>query len=130
MKLHFIFCSIAFFVFASCASGINSLSEDLTEQQLNQRAQEFLDKGKYRIASQVYDVLITRYGTNISSRIAAEFEIAHILVKQKKWQQAHEKLTAVLVYFENDTGNLPNEYKKLAQLDLEKVNTKLKRTND
>ncbi|MGL4987365.1 MAG: hypothetical protein ACRC5H_09565 [Treponemataceae bacterium] len=129
MKQVFSFSIVCLLLFAGCASGMKSITIDLTEQQLNQKAQEFLDKGKYKTAAQVYEIILQRYGSNIATQISAEFEIAHILVKEKKWQQAYDKLVIVLAYFENDMGDLPNEFKKLAQLDLERVKAKLKITD-
>ena len=61
-----------------------------------------------------YEAIVMRYGSNIKSLIAAKFEIAHLLVKDKKWDEARPILEEILSYYDGNTTGLPPEYKKLA----------------
>jgi len=54
--------------------------------------------------------------------VAAEYEIAHIRIKQKKWVEAKEMLDRIVSYYDGtDLSVLPPHYKKLALIDLKKI---------
>ena len=58
----------------------------------------------------------------VDKLVEAEYEIAHLKVKQKKCQQAIPDLQRILSYYDTDTtGTLPAAFKKLAELDMAKV---------
>ena len=103
---------------------VKDLPNDLTEKQLQQRAHSYLDKGDYRSANLIYEEILVRFGDNLSSRVAAEFEIAHIKVSRKQWKEAEEILTRILGYYESDAYGLPSEYRKLALIDMKRVREK------
>ena len=57
--------------------------------------------------------------------MTAKFELAHILVKEKKYEEAKPLLEEIIGFYTDDFSRiLPPEYKKLAQIDLAKINEK------
>ena len=114
-----IFLAVIFVV--SCASIPKEIPLELSAKELNQKAQEYTASEKYAGAEVYYKTLIQRYGMDTSVLIPAEFELAHVYIKQKKYDKAKPLLEKVLSYYEVDATNLPREYKKLAQIDLNKI---------
>ncbi|MCR4791053.1 MAG: hypothetical protein K5839_08270 [Treponemataceae bacterium] len=112
--------SIALCTLVSCASVPKEIPTDVSVDELKQKAYEFSAKGNYKAAEKYYETIIARFGMNSQILVASEFEIAHMYVKQKKYKTAEPMLNKILTYYEADTG-LPGQYKKLAQLDLEKI---------
>ncbi|MDR2922289.1 MAG: hypothetical protein LBU85_02970 [Treponema sp.] len=114
---------ITLFVFA-CASTVN-ISEDLSPSELIQRAQEASDRNRYNVALQYYEALLERNRTNIDLVITAEYEIAFIHYKQKKYQQARTELNYLLEYYEApDEQFLPQQFKRLALIVLNSITEK------
>ena len=113
------FLAIIFVV--SCASIPKDIPLELSAKELNQKAQECTAAENYAGAEVYYKTLIQRYGMDTSVLIPAEFELAHVYIKQKKYDKAKPLLEKVLSYYEFDNGTLPREYKKLAQIDLNKI---------
>jgi len=108
-------------IFSACASSVN-ISEDLSPAELIQRAQEASDKNRYKLAMQYYQALNERNRSNIDLVITAEYEIAFIHYKQKKYQQAKNELSNVLEYFNTpDEELLPQHYKKLSKIVIERI---------
>jgi outer membrane protein assembly factor BamD (BamD/ComL family) len=108
-------------LFFSCASNV-VISDDLSPAQLIQRAQEASDRNRYNIALQYYQVLLDRNRNNIDLVITAEYEIAFIYYKQKKYQQARDGFTAMLkIYDTPDEVLYPQQFKKLAHIVLERI---------
>lgn len=128
MRRFLFFCLIAF-VFASCST-MREVPDDWTEKQMQQRAQKALDAGNYKTAQLIYETQILRFGVNMSSKISAEFELAHIDVKKRRWRDAEAKLQKIISYYDAGAAGLPNEYLKLAQNDMEKVRQKLNRKDE
>lgn len=107
--------------FTACTSIPKEIPLELTAKELSQKAQECTASENYAGAEVYYKTLIQRYGMDTSVLIPAEFELAHIYVKQRKYEKAKPLLEKVLSYYEVDATNLPKEYKKLAQIDLNKI---------
>ncbi|MDR0487651.1 MAG: hypothetical protein LBG91_05335 [Treponema sp.] len=115
------------FLFSACASTVK-IGEELSPAELIQRAQEASDRNRYKAALQYYEALLERNRTNIDLVITAEYEIAFIHYKQKKYQQSRSELNAVLEYYNNpDEELLPRQFKRLAQIVLESIEEKEKR---
>jgi outer membrane protein assembly factor BamD (BamD/ComL family) len=111
-------------LFSACATNIK-ISEDLTPAELIQRAQEASDRNRYNTALQYYQALHERNRTNIDLIITAEYEIAFIHYKQKKYEQAREGLNALLEYYNTpDAALLPQQFKRLAEIVLESIDKK------
>ena len=115
-------------IFSACASNMN-ISEDLSPAELIQRAQEASDRNSYNTALQYYYALRDRNKNNIDLVITAEYEIAFIHYKQKKYQQAREELNAVLEYYNTpDEELLPLQFKRLSQIVLKSIDEKESRS--
>jgi len=116
------------FIFSACASTLN-ISEDLSPAELIQRAQEASDRNSYNTALQYYQALRDRNKTNIDLVITAEYEIAFIHYKQKKYQQARDELNEVLEYYNTpDEELLPQQFKRLSQIVLKSIDEKESRS--
>lgn len=116
-----IFLALIFFA-TGCQSAPKNIPQDLTAEELINLAQASYDKGNVKAAKAYYEAIIIRYGNQMDKLVEAEYEIAHLKVKQKKWQQAIPDLQRILSYYESDMeGVLPPAFKKLAELDLAKV---------
>ena len=114
---------LALIFFATgCQSAPKHIPQDLTADELINLAQASYDKGNVKAAQADYEAIIIRYGDQMDKLVEAEYEIAHLKVKQKKWQQAIPDLQRILSYYESDVaGVLPPSFKKLAELDLAKI---------
>jgi outer membrane protein assembly factor BamD (BamD/ComL family) len=109
---------------SSCTSTVR-ISEDMTPAELIQRAQEASDKNRYNVALQYYEALYERNRTIMDLVITAEYEIAFIHYKQKKYQQAREEMNAILEYYDSpDQELLPQHFKRLAQIVLNSIDEK------
>jgi len=121
---------ILFFIlfFFSCASvpKEGNVPQDMEVIDLIQKAQEAFEINNYRGAKKWYEIVVKRFGDDLPTRIEAEYEIAHILVKQKKWKEAYKMLASLISIYETKDGmKMPPEFYKLAKLDYEKVIAKL-----
>jgi len=129
---------IAALCLAACATGPLNIPEELTPAELIQRAQEASDRNRYSVAMQYYTALLERNSTNIDLVCTAEYEIAFIHYKQKKYSLAKEGLTTLLQRYEAPDGDLlPPQFKRLANIVLERIieketpkNKKAKKTTD
>ncbi|PIE98267.1 MAG: hypothetical protein CR988_04010 [Treponema sp.] len=122
----------AFLLFFLSACGSIPKSEkvpmDLTPVDLTILAQQESDKNNYRGAKAYYQIMIDRYTTDAAVVTAGEFEIAHILIKQSRYEKASIMLKRVLSRFEGASGTmLPQKYRKLAENDLKRIEPKLKK---
>jgi outer membrane protein assembly factor BamD (BamD/ComL family) len=116
-----------FLFISACAAGPVNISDDLSPAELIQRAQEASDKNRYNLALQYYQALLDRNPTNIDLICAAEYEIAFIHYKQKKYDAAKEEFNALLLRYNTpDEELLPQEYKKLSNIVLERIAEKEK----
>ena len=113
--------------FSACATGTLNIPQDLSPSELIQRAQEASDRNRYNYALQYYQALRERNISNIDLVCAAEYEIAFIHYKQKKYAQARAEFNALLERY--DTPNeeyLPRQFKLLALIVLERIDEKEK----
>ncbi|MDR0389447.1 MAG: hypothetical protein LBH73_05210 [Spirochaetaceae bacterium] len=91
-----------------------------------QLAQEATDRNRYNQALQYYQVILERYSHDIDLVMAAEYEIAFLHYKQKKYGEAKEEFTALLArYNTTDAELLPPQYKILAEKVLPRIEEKL-----
>ena len=121
LKQRVLFALVVVLLFSACASTAN-ISEDMTPAELIQRAQEATDRNRYNLAMQYYEALLERNRNNIDLVITAEYEIANIQYKQKKYQQARSGFNGVLEYYNTpDEEFLPLHFKRLAQIGLDKI---------
>jgi len=128
MKLYSVLPALAAaMMFFACATGKMNIPLDLSPSELIQRAQEASDKNRYNQALQYYQALLERNPTNIDLVCTAEYEIAFIHYKQKKYGQARAGFNALLErYNAFDGDRLPPQFKLLALKVLERIDEKEK----
>lgn len=111
----------------ACASGRMFIPDHLSPAELIQRGQEASDRNRYKQALQYYEAIIERYPSYIDEICAAEYEIAFIHYKQKKYETATRELNALLNRYDTpDEELLPPQFKKLAIIVLAKIEDKRK----
>ncbi len=110
-------------VITACKSPPEEIPPGITEAELIQMAQSAVDDNNYDNARYYYGVMLSLFGSNPASVVIAEFELAHLDVKEKNYKEAEVALNRVLAYYEDPQLSmmLPQSYKKLAEIDLEKV---------
>jgi outer membrane protein assembly factor BamD (BamD/ComL family) len=114
------------FCIAACASSM-LIAEDLSPAEIIQRAQEASDRNRYKLALQYYQALLERNPTNIDLVCTAEYEIAFIHYKQKKYTDARMELNALLARYNTpDEELLPPQFKRLANIVLDRITEKEK----
>jgi len=114
-------------LFSACASTVK-ISEDQSPAELIQRANEAMDRNRYKIALQYYEALRERNQSNIDLIITAEYHIAFIHYKQNKFGQARDELNAVLEYYNDPNHELyPQHFKRLSEIVLKTMDEKEKR---
>jgi outer membrane protein assembly factor BamD (BamD/ComL family) len=105
----------------SCASS-PEIEADLSPGELIQRGQEATDRNRYSLALQFYGAVLERFPTNIDALCAAEYEIAFIHYKQKKYDLAKTEFNALLARYNTpDEELLPAQFKRLAHIVLERI---------
>jgi len=106
----------------SCATGPTAIPEDLSPAELIQRAQEASDRNRYEVSLQYYETLIDRFPFDIDNIIAAEYEIAFIHYKQKKFEIAKAEFTDLLNRYNTpDEELLPPQFKILSLKIMDKI---------
>jgi outer membrane protein assembly factor BamD (BamD/ComL family) len=116
---------IAAVCLSACATGNLNIPEDLSSSELIQRAQEASDRNRYNQALQYYTALLERNRTNIDLVCTAEYEIAFIYYKQKKYSQAKEGFNSLLERYDAPGGDmLPPKFKRLATIVLDSISEK------
>jgi outer membrane protein assembly factor BamD (BamD/ComL family) len=114
-------------VIAGCGSGPAVLSDTVTPAELVQRAQEASDRNRYKQSLRYYEAILERFPTNNDYVCAAEYEIAFIHYKQKKYVLAESEFNDLLVRYETpDAELLPQQYRILADIVIAKINERKK----
>ncbi|MDR3138635.1 MAG: hypothetical protein LBT95_03060 [Treponema sp.] len=105
-----------------CVSTPEDIPVELSPEELIQRGQEASDRNHYDTALQFYEAVLERFAGNIDSVCAAEYEIAFIHYKQKKFETAKNEFNALLARYDTpDEELLPPQFKKLALIVLERL---------
>ena len=108
--------------FISCATKVEPLSSEMTSREIVQKAQTAYDNGNIKAAEIYYRTLLSRFSSDTAIQIEGTYEIAHIYIKQKKYDQAVPMLKQIIAVYDNvQPGTLPASYQKLAKNDLAKV---------
>ena len=116
MKLTIVTALLAAVLSVSCATRSAVIPEDLTPAELIQRAQEASDRYRYSVSLQYYEVLIERFPFDIDNIIAAEYEIAFIQYKQKKYDTARTGFNNLLARYNTpDAVLLPQQFRILSE---------------
>ena len=110
---------------ALALTGCNSTKEipdNLTAPQLLQRGQSSLDSSDYKAAEKYFLKTIEQYGDDTNTYIEAKYELAHLYIKTKRWEKAYDNLSEILELYDYAmAGTLPPAYKKLAQIEMDKI---------
>jgi outer membrane protein assembly factor BamD (BamD/ComL family) len=126
--LFFIIAFSALFLVSACLSGPVDIPPDVTAEEIIQRAQEASDRNRYKTALQYYQALLDRNLTNIDLVCTAEYEIAFIHYKQKKYDQARTEFNELLERYDTpDEELLPQQYKILSRIVLNSIKEKEER---
>ena len=93
-----------------------------TSTQLIQLGQDSLSLKNYVAAETYYNAVIQRYGMDTKVYIEARYELGHMYLQQKKYQEAYRNFSEILEIFENaEYGSIPASFKKLAQMGIENI---------
>ena len=108
--------------FSACRTTELSVPVDASSREIVQMAQTAWDKNRPQDAEFYYTTLIQRYGMDTTIYVEGTFELAHLYVKEKRYQEALPLLNEVVEIYRNlPPGSLPGAYRKLAEKDLEKI---------
>jgi outer membrane protein assembly factor BamD (BamD/ComL family) len=100
---------------SSCLSGPVNIPDELTPAEIVQRAQEASDRNRYKVSLQYYETILERFPQDMESVCGAEYEIAFIQYKQKKYEEAKAGFTSLLSRYDGLDGELlPPQYKILS----------------
>jgi outer membrane protein assembly factor BamD (BamD/ComL family) len=123
----FLIITLAMISCIACATGPVNIAPDLTSAELIQRGQEASDRNRYNQSLQYYEAILDRYPSYIDEVCAAEYEIAFIHYKQKKYEQSKTEFNALLTRYNGaDAALLPPQFKILTTIVLEKIAEKEK----
>lgn len=107
---------------ASCASTPKEIPMELTAQELIQNGQDRFEKGDYKNSLRYYNAVTERYSDSLPVYVEASYEIGHIYMKQKKYNQAKAVFDEILdIYSTTAPGDVPGAYEKLSKLELAKI---------
>ena len=122
---------ISAILFSSCVTRRMTVPDDLPPSKIIQRAQEASDRNRYRQSLRYYEVILERYPNNVDLVITAEYEIAFIHYKQKKYELSKSEFQTLLErYNKLDAEFLPPKYKILSEkvlVRIEEVQVKTQR---
>lgn len=111
---------------ASCTT-IKYIPEDKTPAQIIQMGQNAAASSSYRSAIFCYETAIQRFGSNPSVLAEAQYEIGYVYLKQKKYEQSYDAFTSLLELYDSFGAALPPAYKKLAEIEIEKIPERYKK---
>jgi outer membrane protein assembly factor BamD (BamD/ComL family) len=120
------FAGALFLSLGACNTVPKTIPQDLTAQQLVQKAQEESDANNYKASIVYYQALIDRYGSDLAFLCEGQYELAFIAYKEGRLadsQAGFEKLLAL--YTGPNADTLPQGYKILGQKILAHVKSLL-----
>ena len=112
-------------ILISCNSVPDEIPEELDASQLIQLGQDNYDAKKYRAAQMYFNAVLERYGTDIKRYVEAKYELGHLFIKTKNYRSAYNNFQEILEIYENIPVGLSGAYKRLSQLELEKIPQKV-----
>ena len=115
------FCAALALILISCNSVPEEIPEDLDARQLIQLGQDNYDAAKYAASEAYFNAVLERYGDDVKHYIEATYELGHLYMKQKRYEEAIANFNAILEIYENVPAGIPGAYKRLSQIELEKV---------
>lgn len=122
-----LFFVLAFGIFIASCNSVPKIPDDATSTQLIQMGQDALEISNYTAAETYYNAVIHRYGMDTATYIEASYELGHLYLKQKRYEEAYQKFDEILATFSNaEIGTIPASYKKLAEMGIERIPEKYK----
>lgn len=120
---------MVFALFAvSCATTAKPIPEGLSPAELIQRAQDSMDQNRLNEAVRYYGAILERYPADLPSVCTAEYEIAFIQYKQKRFAEAKEGFQKLLSRYQGvDAELLPAHFRILAEKVLAKIELETKK---
>jgi TolA-binding protein len=107
---------------AGCASGPANVGDTITPAELVQKAQEASDRNRHKQSLEYYGLILERFPDRIDYVCAAEYEIAFLHYKQKKYDLSESELRKLLArYDSSDAELLPPQYRILANIVIETI---------
>jgi outer membrane protein assembly factor BamD (BamD/ComL family) len=118
-----LFAAAVVFLFPSCGT-VEEIPHDLSAAQLIQLGQDAYGKTQYKNAEIYYRTVISRYGMDNSIYIEARYELGHLYIKEKKYDDAYTSLKEIIdLYASTTPGTLSGAFNKLAQIEMAKIPT-------
>jgi outer membrane protein assembly factor BamD (BamD/ComL family) len=109
----------------SCASGPKDVSDTITPAELVQKAQEASDRNRRNQSLAYYNLILERFPDRIDYVCAAEYEIAFVHYKQKKYELSESELHKLLARYEGpDAELLPPQFRILANIVIAAIGEK------
>jgi outer membrane protein assembly factor BamD (BamD/ComL family) len=113
-------------VAAGCASGPANVSDTITPAELVQRAQEASDRSRYKQSLGYYGIILERFPDSIEYVCAAEYEIAFIHYKQKKYELSESEMRKLLARYDGPEAELlPPQYRILTNIVIAAIEKKI-----
>ncbi|MDR1256726.1 MAG: hypothetical protein LBJ86_03170 [Spirochaetaceae bacterium] len=111
---------------SACATKNDAIQADLSPEKLVQLAQEESDRNRYNESTRYYDAILERFPDDIAAVCGAQYEIAFIHYKQKRYTEAAEQFTALIDRYSAPDGDLlPQKYYILSNIVLESIDKAL-----
>ena len=109
--------------FAGCGSGPVRIPDGASAAELTQMAQTAMDRDRYNQAIQYYEAITGRFSYDSEAVCSAEYGIALVHYKQKKYELAKEEFSVIIAkYAASGGGSLPKKYQILSSIVLERIN--------
>ena len=128
MKKNILFaaCGCAALLIASCNT-IPIIPNDATPTQLIQWGQDSMEVLNYSAAEAYYNAVIQRYGMDTAIYIEANYELGHMYLKRRRYEKAYAHFKEIEEIYEYaEIGVIPAAFKKLTQIEMEKIPAKYK----
>lgn len=112
---------------SGCASR-PEVTNETSAAELIQWAQEASDKNRYKQSMQYYNLVLERFSYDMEMVCTAEYEIAFIFYKKRKYDDARTRFNALLERYDTqDEGLYPPQFKRLAAIVLDQIDKKDKK---
>ena len=106
----------------SCATGPLTISYDLSPPELIQRGQEASHRNRFAHALQYYEALLERFPFDTDYVLAAEYEIAFIHYRQRRFDMARTGFNNILERYDHpDAELLPPQFRVLSLIVLARI---------
>lgn len=113
-------------LFFSCRTVPKEVSQEWEGEDFFVMAQEASDDSAYNVSEYYYQVYIVRYPENHTKIVAAEYEVALIAFKKKKYNDAKFQMEAILEKYKSSpyVAYYDPRYKILAEKIIKKIDVK------